>query len=155
MPLLVRVTVFELLVLPTNCPPKLRLVAETLTTGAPATAVKVAVTAWLAVMETAGSSTGAGAAPAGKGRAGVGGRGQRHRLAAAEMGRAHGRTIDARWAAAHHATAGAGQAKGEWKTGPLAMPTESTAKSVQTPPQLVRLNVMDVIFGPVWSLTPI
>ena len=40
------------------------------------------------------------------------------------------------------------------KTGPLAMATVSTAKSVHTPLQLVRLKVTAVILEPVWSLTP-
>src|SRR5579872_1367614 len=51
-PVLVRVTLFELLVVPSNCPLKLRLVAERVTSAVPAIVVNVAVTAWAEVMET-------------------------------------------------------------------------------------------------------
>src|SRR5690242_13938654 len=154
-PWLVRVTDFELLVVPTNCPPKLRLVAERLTIGAPATAVKVAVTAWLAVMETM-------------------------QVPVPEQAPLQPTKVEPELAAAVSVTdwplpKWAEHTLGQLmpagllltvplpvparltvsgKLGPLAMPIESTAKSVQTPPQLVRLNVMEVILGPVWSLTP-
>src|SRR5690348_7857746 len=149
-PVLVSVTFFELLVVPISCPPKLRLVAERLTTGEPATAVNVAVTAWLEVMETL-------------------------HVAVPEQAPLHPAKVEPEFAAAVSVTDWpllklAEQTLGQFmpagllltvplpvparltvsgKLGPLAIATVSTPKSVQTPKQLVRLKVTEVMLEPV------
>ena len=149
-PVLVRVTFFELLVVPISCPPKLRLLAERLTTGAPATAVKVAVTAWVEVMETL-------------------------QVPVPEQAPLQPAKVEPEFAAAVSVTSWpllklAEQTLGQFmpagllltaplpvpdrvtargKLGPLAMATVSRAKSVQTPVQLFKLKTTDVMLDPV------
>ncbi len=149
-PALVRVTVFELLVVPISCPPKARLAGDRVTAGEPANAVKLAVAAWLAVMESkqvpvpeqsplqpakldpeAAVAVSVTEVPLAK-------------LAEHTIGQliAAGLLLTLPLPVPASVTV-----KGN--TGPLAMATVSTAKSVHTPLQFARLIVTAVMLGPV------
>ena len=147
---MVRVTACEALVVPINCPPKLRLATDKLTTGVPPSAVKLAVTDWLAVMDTM-QVAGPEQAP----------------LQPAKLEPLAGvavRVTEVPLAKLAEHTAGQLIADGllvtvplpvparltfKGNTGPLLIATVSKAKSVHTPWQLVRLKVTAVILDAV------